>query len=238
MKTLLFIFLFILNIITLQSQNLVFLKQTDLDSDNKIDKISLTQNDDGTLTLTVNSINSNIEFEYDFDEVNGFRIIDIDIKDNFKEIEVVASGPSGETFIKLYWFDGKNIRLMNTFKASLNINGNGIVYADSFDNFWTRRKKLILNKTTHKLLEIPQFAYYVGIKNIKVINYVSIYADEKLSIKTAILSKNSTIEILLCKKHPSDDHRDIYLIKSKSGLTGWIKYSELEKNCTGFNFAG
>ncbi len=232
------IVLLFLNITTLHSQQLAFSKQIDLNSDKIIDKISLTQSDDVTLTLAVNNFLKKVEFEYDFDEANGFRIIDIDKKDTFKEIEVVASGPGGETFVKLYWFDGKNIRLMNTFKASLNINGNGIVYADSFESFWTLRKKLILNKVTYKLTEIPQFAYYVGIKNIRVKNYISIYADENLTKKTAILSKNSFIEILLCKKHPNDVNRDIYLIKSKSGLTGWIKYSELEKNCTGFNFAG
>ncbi len=238
MKTTVIFILLFLNIAILQSQNFVFSAQADLNSDNIIDKISLTQNDDMSLTLTVNNIKKNFDFEYDFDEVSGFKIIDINKNDIFKEIEVAAYGPGGEGFLKLFWFDGKIIHLMNTFKASLTVNGNGIVYADNQESFWIRRRKFTLNKAMHKLTETPQFAYYVGVKNIIVKNYVSIFADENLTKKTATLSKNSKIEILLCKKHKTDYNNDIYLIKSKSGLTGWIKYSELEKNCSGFNFAG
>ena len=236
MKITLIVILSFLNIALAQSQELVFSKQTDLNSDKVVDKISLTQNDDMTLTLAIGNAKKNFECEQG--DVAGFKIVDINKNDIFKEIEIIAEGPGGEIFTKLFWFDGKEIYLMNSFKGYLTIKGNGIVYADNQESFWTRRSKFILDKLTHKLKETPQFAYYVGIENITVKNYVSIYADENLTQKTATLSKNSKITILLCKKHKSDENKDIYLIKSKSGLTGWIKYSELEKNCSGFNFAG
>ncbi len=236
MKITLIVVLSFLNIALAQSQELVFSKQTDLNSDKVVDKISLTQNDDITLTLAINDAKKNFECEQG--DVAGFKIVDINKNDIFKEIEIIAEGPGGEIFTKLFWFDGKEIYLMNSFKGYLTIKGNGIVYADNQESFWTRRSKFTLDKLTHKLKETPQFAYYVGVENITVKNYVSIYADENLTQKTATLSKNSKITILLCKKHKSDENKDIYLIKSKSGLTGWIKYSELEKNCSGFNFAG
>ncbi len=238
MKKFIAVFLFLSFSIYGISQDFVFTEKTDLNSDNIQDEVSLIQNDDLSLTLTVNNISKNFEFEFDYDEVSGFKIIDLNKNDVFREIEINASGPGGENFIKLFWFNGKGIHFINTFKASLIVNGNGIVYADNWEGFWTRRRKFTLNKSTHTLTETPQFAYYVGIKNITVKNYVSIYADEELTKKTATLSKNSKIQILLCKKDASNYLKDLYLIKSKSGLIGWIKYSELEKNCSGFNFAG
>ncbi len=235
MKKIVFLLFFGIQISFVSAQEFVFSKQADLNSDNIIDKISLTEID-GVFTLEINNFKTEITF--DDEDIDGFKIVDINKNDVFREIAVYASGPGGGSAFKLYYFDGKTIHFMNSLKDFPTFNGNGIVYVDNWEGFWKRRRKFVLNKQTHKLSEIEQFAFYVGVNNITVKNYVSIYSDAELTKKTATLSKNSKIEILICKKDKNNYNNDLYLIKSKSGLIGWIKYSELEKNCSGFNFAG
>jgi len=233
-ETLILIFLF-LQFNFAQSQNFVFTAQADLNSDNIPDKINLSETD-YAYTLNINGIK--ITGEFDVEGLNGFKIIDINKNDVFKEIAVHASGPSDDDEYNLYRFNGKEIYFLNKLKGNPTFNGNGIVYLDFWEGFWMRRDKFVFDKKVKKLKRVPQFAYYVGVKNISVKNYISIFADKSMTQKTAVLSKNSKIEILLCDiKTEEDSNDEIYLIKSKSGLIGWIKSSVLLENCEGFNFA-
>ncbi len=210
--------------------------QANLNSDNIVDKIKLT-GDDMDYTLTINGIS--IRGEFDVEGMTGFEIIDIDKNDFFKEIAVHASGPSDDDVFNIYWFNGKQIIFMKSIGQSPTFNGNGIVYNDSWQGFWLKRDKYHLSKKTHKLNLVPQFAYYVGVKDITVKDWFSIYSDKALTKKFATLSKNSKIEILICDtKNSNNEYNDyIYLVKSKSKLIGWVKSSILQKNCTGFNYA-
>jgi len=230
--TILFLALFNLSF----SQNLYkFSAEDDLNSDRTLDKIQLKTVDYETV-LFVNGKSVVVAFEEA--DVVGFKIIDVDKTDSYKEILVAGEDPGGLSKFKMYWFDGKQIQFMNTL-YNPTFNGNGFVYDDTWESFWTKRDKYKLDKKTHQLTIVPQFAYYVGIKNIVVTNWFAIYSDKKMTKKLATLSKNSKIEILLCDTRNSKDENDfIYLVKSKTGLVGWVKADVLQKNCEGFNYAG
>lgn len=212
-----------------------FTAKEDLNSDNIIDEIKLT-GDDTDYTLTINGIS--IKGEFEVEGMTGFKIIDIDKNDLFREIAIHARGPSDDDVYNIYWFTGKQIIFMNSIGQNPTFNGNGIVYNNSWQGWWMKRDKYVLNKKNHKLKIVPQFAYYVGISNITVNNWFSIYSDKALTKKTAMLSKKSKIEVLVCDTNNSDDENNyLYLIKSKSGLVGWVKSRTLQKNCSGFNYA-
>ncbi len=235
MKSLFFLVLISLQSFLLHAQEPVFKANTDLNSDNIIDKITLTGDDtDYTLSVNGQSISGNFEVE----NMVGFYIVDINKNDSFKEIAVHATGPSDDDIYNLYFYDGKQIRFMNSLFNILTYNNNGIVYADSWQGFWMKRDKYQLQKSNHKLKLIPQFAYYVGIKDIKVQEYFAVYSDRALTKKTAVLSLNSKIEILICdSKNANDYEKALFLIKSKSGLTGWVDSYTLRQHCSGFNYA-
>lgn len=210
-------------------------EKANLNSDYIIDKIELT-GDDMDYTLTINGIS--IKGSFEVENMTGFEIIDIDKQDFFQEIAVHASGPSDDDVFNIYWFNGKKIIFMNSLGQNPTFNGNGIVYNDSWQGFWMKRDKYILNKKNHKLKFVPQFAYFVGINNIVVKDWIAIYSDKELTKKIATLSKNSKIEILICNTNNSNNENDyLYLIKSKSKLIGWVKSDILQKNCSGFHYA-
>ena len=235
MKTKLLLLLFI-SINAGFSQNLYkYFAKSDLNSDKIVDEIRL-KSADYTTTLFVN--NKSVIVSFDDADIIGFKIIDIDKNDFYKEILIVGEEPGGLLRSKIYWFDGKQLHFMSMFNNP-KISGNGFVYDDTWEDFWMKRDKYILNKKTHKFATVPQFAYYVGVKDIVVKNWFTIYSDKKMTKKLATLSKNSKIEILLCDTLNSNNENDfIYLVRSKTGLVGWVTSKILQKNCKGFNYAG
>jgi len=182
--------------------------------------------------------NKSVVVAFNDADIVGFKIIDINKNDSYKEILIAGEDPGGSSRSKIYWFDGKQLLFMDMLHSP-KVSGNGFVYDDTWQGFWMKRDKYILNKQTHKLAVVPQFAYYVGVKDIVVKNWFTIYSDQKMTKKLATLSKNSKIEILLCDTRNSSNENDfIYLIKSKTGLVGWTTLEILQQNCEGFNNAG
>ncbi len=235
MKTKLIILFLTLFNLSFSQNSYKFSAKDDLNSDKIADEIQLKSVDYAT-TLFVN--NKSVAVEFEDADVIGFKIIDIDKTDSYKEILIAGEEPGGLSRFQVYWFDGKQIYFMNELHNP-KFNGNGFVYDDTWESFWTKRDKYKLNKKTRKLLTVPQFAYYVGVKDILVKSWFTIYSDKNMTKKLATLSKNSKIEILLCDTQNSNDENDfIYLIKSKTGLIGWVTAEVLQKNCEGFNYAG
>jgi len=236
MKTILFLFLsgyLALNI--LSAQNFTFSSKADLNSDNKAEIIKLERitNPNG-FKLIVN--NKEVIDEFSDGEPDGFKIIDIDLQDEYKEIAVHTSGPSDDDEYMIYWYDGENIILINHFMGWPVFNGNGIVYLDKWMGFWKCRDKMVFDKTTHVLNPVPQFAYYVGVK-AKVQKGFPIYKETDLINKVATLSTGSEIELLICDKSNRKyfDHR--FLIKSVTGLTGWSDLNTIQENTEGLPWA-
>ncbi len=235
MKTKLIILFLTLSNLSFSQNSYKFSAKDDLNSDKIADEIQLKSVDYAT-TLFVN--NKSVAVEFEDADVIGFKIIDIDKNDSYKEILVAGEDPGGTAVSEIYWYDGKQILYMKRLNNPV-INGNGFVYDDSWESFWSKRDKYKLDRKTRQLKIIPQFAYYVGVKDVVVKNWFAIYSDKKMTEKLATLSKKSKIEILLCDTQNSNDENDfIYLIKSKTGLIGWVTSEILQKNCEGFNYAG
>jgi len=168
--------------------------------------------------------------------IDGFQIIDIDVNDKYLEVAVHTSGPSNDDEYLIYWYDGLNIIRIAYLERWPTFIGNGIVYVDDWEGFWTKRDKYVLNKAGRTLDYVPQFAYYIGIM-IRVENSFSIYRDIDLKDQVALLSKYSDIELLLCKTINGEWDDYLYLIKSESGLLGWAKADVIFKNSTGIHWA-
>ena len=221
--------------ISINAQEFIYQETIDLDSDgdSEIIKIELIQ---GTYYQFILKIADQEIRDTLGEGINGFQIIDIDKTDKYKEIAVHSSGPSNDDEYKIYWYDGDTIKKMAFIERWPTFLGNGIVYVDNWEGFWTKRDKYLLNKNDRTLDHIPQFAYYIGIK-IRVENSFTIYREKDLKDEVALLSKYSEIELLLCDTEKKEGDKYLYLIKSESGLVGWTRSDVLIKNTTGINWA-
>lgn len=216
------------------SQDFIFSSETDLNSDNKSDiiKVEAIGNPYGNpyeFKLTVND--SEIIGKFWDGTTDGFKIVDINKRDKYKEIAVHTPGPSSDDEYLIYRYSRDTIYFMNHLSSRPTFVGNGIVYFDNWEGFWTKRDKYLLDQKEMKLKLIAQAAYYVGLK-VKIKEGFVIYKETDLVNKVALLSSGSEIEIVLCKKskegNPFDNDR--YLVKSKSKLIGWVSLKTLYEN--------
>lgn len=235
MKNILIIIL-LLAAFSINAQDFIFQESTDLNSDGKTEQINL-ELIEGTFDQFILKIgDKEHKDELGIEGIDGFKIIDINKYDKYKEIAVHTPGPSDDDEYLIYWYDGENIIEMDYLARWPKFLGNGILYVDNWEDFWIRRDKMVLDDKTRTLNHVPQFAYYVGVK-IRVVNSFSIYRDKELKQPVALLSKDSEIELLLCDTTGSNRYEYLYLIKSSSGLIGWARYKEIYDNSEGFPFA-
>ena len=237
MRNIIFLIGFISFTVSICAQNFTFQESTDLNSDGETDKINL-EIIEGTSSEFVLNVND-IQYKdvHHNEEILGFKIVDININDKYKEIIIAhTSGGEDDSKYLIFWYDKKNIIKMEDLGGWANFTGNGIVYVNNWENFWTRVDKYVLNDITRTLKFIPQFAYYVGIK-AKVVNSFSIFRNKDLKEPVALLNKDSEIELLLCDNVGPDWKNYLYLIKSISGLTGWAKWEDIQNNVIGIKYA-
>lgn len=201
-------------------------QKIDLNGDGKVDTIQLLDTDEaGNFTLIINKTSYKGLMS---DSVNGFIIVDIDENDKYKEIAVHTPGPSSDDEYLILWYDGKNILEMGILARWPQFLGNGIIYCDDWMGFWKRREKYILNTQTRKLEKIPQELYYVGVEGT-VGKSFTIYRTKELKEPIAKLRTGSKVLILACYIG-KEEAKNIYLIKSESGLLGWAAEDKILEN--------
>jgi len=217
------------------SQGFISDTTADLNNDHKQEKILLRTLDDSYLfRLQISDVQITDSFTYE--SADGFRLIDIDKSDMFKEIAVHCPGLSDDDEYLIFWYDGTNIIKMAQLARWPTFPGNGIVYADNWEGFWTRRDKYELDKSVRIVNLIPQPAYYVGVKATVKTPFM-IYREPELNHKVALLGKDSEIELLLFSWGNEDYHDQLYLIKSQTGLLGWARYIEFSEKIEGLPLA-
>ncbi len=234
-KSIIILFAGLLGLNTMNAQEFTFLTETDLNSDSISELIKVeTTNNPGEFKLTID--NKMVLDKFDDGDTDGFQVIDIKKNDSYKEIAVHTTGSSDDDEYMIYWYDGKDIIFMDHLSRWPTFNGNGIVYVNGWEGFWSSRDKYLLDDTNRKLELIEQFAYYVGV-TVKVKNAFEIYKEKELINKVALLKEGSEIELILCDKSNQEYFDYKYLIKSSSGLLGWADFTQIGNNTEGLQFA-
>lgn len=237
LKNIFFFSLFVL-LSTAQSQDFSFSESVDLNSDNIKELITLNVDRErpNHFVLKINEISISDFLGEEGTEIDGFLIVDIDSTDLMNEVAVHNAGPSSDDEYLVFLFDGEQIKKVAHLSRWPRFKGNGVVYVDNWEGFWKRRDKYILDKKTHTLKLIPQFAYYVGI-NLRVKSSFPVYQNTDLKKAVDNLSEGSEITLLLCKISGNDWMKYLYLIKTEDDIIGWASFDSIYSNAEGFRFA-
>jgi hypothetical protein len=222
----------------------------DLDDDGKPESIRLTvtpRTDTLPLrfTLTINGVAIAGKFDDFASEIPGFKVVQIDRGSKRRQIMVVGLGDSDFHDTAFYRWDGKRPVFLGIVPTNPDIKGNGALYARIWMGFWTRTEKFAIDAKTGRLAHVPQPFYYVGLK-AKVRTTFPIHrAPSDTAPSVAGVAPNSDIEILLYQPRASrsgspgySEENDWYLIKSETGLCGWVRMKALRENCVNLPFAG
>jgi len=220
----------------------------DLDGDGKKETISLVNDgkeSNGHFTLKINALS--VRGEYGMEAPEGFQLVKIDGSDKYTEVVVSLPGGSDWFQTQIYWYDGHAIHEMNgddqlALFGIPSFPGNGCIYGNRWMGFWKSTDKYVLDKKTRTVKQVPQQFYYVsGLDEKpvvgKVLHTIPIYETREKKAVIANLRVGSKVLFLLCDNSVSDNN-NWYLVKSESGLVGWIQEKAIQPNFEGLMWAG
>ena len=213
--------------------------RVDLDGDKKKESVKLTTGKPFNPTFRLSAGAAKLEGKLTADVVTGFAVVDLDCKDQHKEILIDCCSEAGDYHHYLFvrYQNGKLITL-GEYNADLPsepaIPGNRSVRLQPWFGFYQSTVKLGLSKG--KLAEVSQAMYYVGITG-KPRKSPTLWRTPKAREKVGILAPGKEIKIVgyrpspdKCKRHKMYGRKlcDWYLVKSSSGLMGWIRFEDLD----------
>lgn len=199
------------------SENIDVGVKVDLDGDGSQDNISFVCQKAGSeFTLSVNGIS----VKGHGDNLDGnFKIVDIDSRDNIKEISIPESGPSGDFKTAFYYYDGKHLMDMGKVQGTdaVKINGSGTIVARARGlvlHTWFYDDPYILTKL-HLLERVPKDLYEMNCK-VKVKRPLNLKKSRSGSQIAITLQSGEEVTIL------SSDDKEWCLVENKEGVRGWF----------------
>lgn len=161
--------------------------------------------------------------------IDGFQVIDLDTRDRVKEVAVHTPGLSDDDEYRLYCYDGKAVREVGYLTRWPKFAGQGIVYVRDWKGFWDQTDQHVLDAQTHTLRLTPQEFHYVGV-TATVSKSVPILETREGKDIVAQLAPGGKAVILL-------NAGKWYLVKSATGMLGWIEEEAVRANFSGLPFA-
>lgn len=234
MKRIAAFFLFLICLQSYAQEDAVFKAVVDIDGDGVAENIQLIENENYEYTLQVNHLNEKVIFG-----TEGFYIIDIDTTDHFKEIAVFTSGPSDDYEYEIFRYQNNRLHLLGHLEGWITVNGDGTLFTDNGEGFWSRRDVYFLNNEFLSLGKFPlKNAYFVGV-NTKVKNSFQLFNDLNTLEPFIKVKPETSIQVLtaIVWEMENENFEFIYQIVTEDGLLGFTKLMPLLENTEGLIMA-
>ncbi len=218
----------------------VFSAKVDLNGDGKIDIISISPKKHvrfAQYTLTVNGTTVPCMLS---ETVDGIRIIDIDKKDKYKEIEAYTYGPSDDFASRLFRWDGKRLIDMGDIPGWAKLLGSGRIAVQYWVGFAYKNEVYGVDAKTVKLRLIEAADLLEMGSKTTTSAKLTLYTSPKCVTPIAEVASGKPVTLVAGKELPSKTPRKDYgdgysiLVKTKSGLLGWAPMVKVMKNVKSF----
>lgn len=226
--------IFLMNIQSFAQEEAYFAAEIDLDGDGIFENIQLIENEHYEYSLQVNDLTEKVSFG-----MEGFYLIDIDTTDQFKEIAVFTSGPSDDYEYEIFRYQDNRLHLLGHLEGWITVNGDGTLYTDNGEGFWSRRDVWFFN---HKVLSLGKFPlkneYYVGVR-VEVKKSLQLYNDLNTLNPFIEVKSETNIQVLtaILWETEKENFEFIYQIATEDGLLGYTKLMPLLENTEGLIMA-
>ena len=212
----------------------------DVNGDGKPDTVSLAVKAEANqFTLSINSARITASYEDTYNNIPGFQVLKLNGNSKVRYLAVLLSGESDLRETRLYLYNGKMIRPAGVVPDAITA-PTGIVYAQWWMGFWQCKGKFAPGANGVVKI-VPQAAYFVG-KSGKASNtFIIRSAPTATAPLVANVAPGSTVELLLFKPlgaAPDDPEKGYYLIKTVSGLCGWVDYKDMKGKLPDLPWAG
>ena len=202
----------------------------DLDGDGRPEAVRLRWRE-GDTAYVLQAGEASLQGRGNEGTVEGVSVIDLDTREPARELVVHVTLPPDEQRLDLYGFDGKALRPLGSVPAITQTHGNGILLADDWWGFWTRRDKYVLDRAHWRLERVRQPYYYVG-QEARVVQSFPLAFDRTGAQVVAQLAPDSTIRVLAADTSIPGQF-PWFLVKSSTGLLGWAEGQTLVRSTQG-----
>lgn len=214
--------------------NRLFNANVDLNGDGEKETIRLVELENYQYVLQINNLKENVQFG-----LEGFKIIDADTTDVFKEIIVFTSGPSDDYEYEIFRYQNDSIHLLGHLEGWITVNGDGTLFTDNGEGFWSRRDVFFLNNTTLSIGKFPfKNEFYVGVK-ATVTTEFQIFNDPNTLEPFIKIKASSQLTILTATLVEMEDgfFEFVYQVVTEDGLLGYTQLIPLLENTEGLIMA-
>ena len=213
--------------------------EVDLNGNGKPEKITFnTDPKTQKFTITVAGSSQSGDYEPDFGIPKGFALVKIDKTDKYREIIIMCPRASDANMYYIFAYDGTSLNKIGEFSRSVEFPGDGSVLVDDWEGFWVIHDTYVLEKPQHTLKKVPQEFYYVGVP-ATVKKTFPIYSTPNEPTVVANVKPKSKVMILLCAPFKENlEGPKWYLLKTETGLIGWIKEEIIQDRLGGISWAG
>jgi hypothetical protein len=214
--------------------------RADLDGDGSPDLIRVAQKEAGYV-LTINGVQSEEAGEEKTTE--GVEAVDIRGDDGLREVQVVGESAGGYQWSDLYAYDGREISLLGSLTGGLSIPGTGKVYVERWHGSFTTTAGYELRDAPRRLEETPQDLYFVGL-TVKVRTSFPIRLQRHRPASEIHVSAGSEVQIVAVDLSGTECGEEqgrpceVFLIRTSTGVTGWVERWKMEANVEGLSTAG
>jgi hypothetical protein len=210
--------------------------KADLDGDGKEEAISFEPLPTGVIAYALRAGDATIgRF---IDDQPHVVVVDLDSSDKTKELMIVQGGDNDLRDYTLFRYEKKKLIEIGKFGGQIpsdpEITGNGFVTVGAWQGFYTRTVKFARDKTG-KLNELVPELYAVGV-DVEVKATFPMYttrAKKDVLGRTKVGSKVTLVAHDPSPKCAAGESGfqacDWFLVRSSTGLLGWVLYSDLEK---------
>lgn len=196
----------------------------DLNNDGEREIIKLECSDSKYYRLCTNDLSiTSIGVNVDYD----FKVVDIDINDNVKEIAISEWGPNKDPKTKFYIYSTDNIFYIGKIKGHINnitFNGDGSLTTPAKGKIlcsWNYADKYKLS-SRHMIVREPKETYEINHK-VKVLKSIPLLKSSTENEMIAALTVGEEVTLL------SSDNKKWCQVEKTNGVKGWFEVENFDK---------
>lgn len=205
--------------------------RVDLDGDARKDKVQIYAHEN-TVCIQINRTELVLH--------NGFssvQVVDTYKKDKYRELLIHTGDGLDYSAYELFRYTGKRIvKLGRLFSPTFS--GNGIVYSNQWMGFWQKVQKWTLQRKKLRLVAAAQELFSVGVSARVKTSFPIFQKHSRSSAKIAYLRKKSRIKILVAYAISQNENKIWYLVRSSTGLIGWVDANTVHRKMSEVPWAG
>jgi len=141
----------------------------------------------------------------------------------------------------LFVMQGDRIHALGEF-GPLEVPGNGIVYESRWQGFWSLKERYSYDPAAHRLVATPQELYAVGVDAAaKAGLRVGLRRGKggaQIRIKPGSQVRILAADLSACRARESGQGCTRYLVRTSSGLLGWVDEGALDRGLANLPWAG